>query len=63
VFVEGLIVTVNAADITVKSQPDGVTVVARMQVTKWLLRHGEVLTPPAIDAIYDVARRSTTWRG
>ena len=63
VFVEGLIVTVNAADVVVKSQPDGVTVVPRMQVTKWLLRHGEVLGSEAIDAIYDLARRSTTWRG
>jgi hypothetical protein len=62
VFVEGLIVTVNAADVIVKSQPDGVTVVPRMQVTNWLLRHGEVLAPTAIDAVYDVARRSTTWR-
>lgn len=62
VFVEGLIVTVNAADVVVKSQPDGVTVVPRMQVTKWLLRHGEVLAPATVDAIHDVARRSTTWR-
>jgi len=62
VFVEGLIVTVNAADVVVKCQPDGVTVVPRMQVAKWLLRHGEVLTPAVIDTIHDVARRSTTWR-
>lgn len=62
VFVEGLIVTVNAADVVVKSQPEGVTVVPRMQVTKWLLRHGEILDLPTIDAIHDVARRSTTWR-
>ena len=63
VVVEGLIVTVNASDVVVKSQPDGVTVVPRMEVAKWLMRHGEVLTPETIDAIYDVARRSTTWRG
>jgi hypothetical protein len=62
VFVEGLIVTVNAADVVVKSQPEGVTVVPRIQVTKWLLRHGEILDSPTIDAIHDVARRSTTWR-
>ena len=62
VFVEGLIVTVNASDIVVKAQPEGVFVTPRMQVAKWLLRHGEVLTPETIDAIYEVARRSTTWR-
>lgn len=62
VLVEGLIATVNAADVVVKSQPDGVTVVPRMQLTKWLLRHGDILASTAVDAIYDVARRSTTWR-
>jgi len=62
VHVEGLIVTVNADDVVVKNQPDGVSVVPRMQVTKWLLRHGEVLTTDAIDAIHEAARRSTTWR-
>jgi hypothetical protein len=62
VHVEGLIVTVNADDVVVKNQPDGVSVVPRMQVTKWLLRHGEVLTTEAIDAIHEAARRSTTWR-
>lgn len=44
------------------SQPEGVTVVDRMQIAKWLLRHGEILEQSAIDAIYEVARRSTTWR-
>jgi len=61
VHVEGLIVTVKADDVVVKNQPDGVSVVPRMQVTKWLLRHGEVLTTEAIDAIHEAARRSTTW--
>jgi hypothetical protein len=62
VHVEGLIVTVNASDVVVKSQPEGVSVTPRMQVAKWLLRHGEILAPENIRAIYDVARRSTTWR-
>lgn len=62
VRVEGLIVTVNAEDVVVKSQPEGVSVIPRMQVAKWLLRHGEILNQPTVDAIYEVARRSTTWR-
>lgn len=60
--VEGLIVTVNATDVVIKSQPEGVSVVPRMQVAGWLLRHGDILAPATIDAIYEVARRSTTWR-
>ncbi len=62
VHVEGLIVTVNARDVIVKSQPTGVSVVPRMQVAKWLLRHGETVSAEQLAAIYDAARRSTTWR-
>jgi hypothetical protein len=62
VHVEGLIVTVNAGDVVVKSQPEGVSVVQRMRVAKWLLRHGDILSADAVDDIFDVARRSTTWR-
>jgi hypothetical protein len=62
VHVEGVIVTVNADDVVVKTQPEGVSVVPRMQVTKWLLRHGPVMDSDTIEAVYEVARRSTTWR-
>jgi hypothetical protein len=61
VHVEGLVVTVNASDVTIKSQPDGVDVTWRNNLVKWLLGHGEILAPQAIDAVYEVARRSTTW--
>jgi hypothetical protein len=62
VHVEGLVVTVNADDVVVKNAPDGVSVVPRMQVATWLLRHGDILTPDQREAIFDAARRSTTWR-
>lgn len=62
VHVEGLIVTVNAADVTIKTPPDGVHVTWRNNLAKWLLRHGDIHTPETLDAIYDAARRSTTWR-
>ena len=62
VHVEGLIVTVNASDVVVKNQPEDVSVTPRMQVARWLLRHGDILTVESIAAIYEVARRSTTWR-
>lgn len=62
VHVEGLIVTVNAGDVVVKSQPEGVSVVPRMQVAKWLRRHGEIHDESSVDTIYEAARRSTTWR-
>jgi hypothetical protein len=62
VHVEAIIVPVNPDDIVVKSQPDGVTVIPRRQVARWLLRHGDILNETTIDAIHNVARRSTTWR-
>lgn len=62
VRVEGLIVTVNARDLVVKSQPEGVSVVPRMQVARWLRRHGDIQSQETVDAVYEAARRSTTWR-
>jgi hypothetical protein len=46
----------------IKSQPEGVSVTPRMQVARWLLRHGDILSTDTMEAIYEVARRSTTWR-
>lgn len=62
VHVDGLVVTVNADDLTIKKAPNGVHVLPRMQVAKWLLRHGDILTVDVLDALFDVARRSTTWQ-
>lgn len=60
--VDGLIVTVDAAEFTVQSRPTGVHVLPRMQVGTWLLRLGELVDQHRCDAIYDAARRSTTWK-
>jgi hypothetical protein len=62
VHVEGVVVTVNADDVTIKKAPNGVHVVPRMQVAKWLLRHGDIHSAEDLEAIFDAARRSTTWR-
>ena len=62
VHVEGVVVTVNAKDIVVKKAPNGVHVVPRMQVAKWLSRHGDIHPESVLETIYDAARRSTTWR-
>lgn len=62
VHVEGLVVTVNAADVVIKSQPKGVNVTWRNNLATWLLRHGEIHPSETVSAIYDAARRSTTWR-
>ena len=54
--------TVNADDIVIKKAPAGVHVAPRMQVARWLRRHGDILGSDVLDQIFDAARRSTTWR-
>lgn len=61
VHVHGLVVTVNARDVVIKRQPDGVAVTWRKHLSRTLQGYGEVLPAETIEAIYEVARRSTTW--
>lgn len=62
VYVEGVIVLVNAIEWTIKTPPKDVHVVARRQIARWLLHHGDVLDQDRQAAIFEAARRSTTWR-
>lgn len=62
VAAEPVIVTVNARVVTVKSPPDGVHVVPRMHLTRWLLRQRDIHPPATVEAVYEAARRSTTWQ-
>lgn len=60
--VHGVVVPVGAIEVTVQSQPLEVTVVPRRQLAGWLGRLGPLLTQEQVEAVYEVARRSTTWR-
>lgn len=62
VHVEGLIVLVNAIEWEIKTPPRDVHVVPRRQVARWLLQHGDVLDEARQAAVFEAARRSTTWR-
>ena len=62
VQVSGVIAVVNAREMTLKQSPVDVAIVRRMQLKRWLLRRPEMLEPTTIEAIYQAARRSTTWR-
>ena len=62
--VVGLIAVIGAHEgFTIKSQPkDGrVVVLPRRGLADWLSRRGTVLYPDQLTAIYEAARRSTTW--
>ena len=64
VHVTGLIAMICARGrFTVKNQPPGgdVYVLARRKIADWLARRGTVLSPEQVEALFEVARRSTTW--
>lgn len=64
VFVTGLIAIVGAQKgLTVASQPRSgdVFVVGRKTIDDWLARRGPLFTSEQVDALFDVARKSTTW--
>jgi hypothetical protein len=58
----GLVVTVNEKNFRVKAQPEGVHVLRRVQLARWLLGLGPTLDDERLVRIFEVARRSTTWR-
>jgi hypothetical protein len=62
VFVTGLVVPVGANDITIKTAPADVHVVNRMRLVRWLRERPVVLPDTQTEAIFDTARRSTTWQ-
>lgn len=61
VFVTGVVV-VLADELTHKGHPDPVKVVGRRDIAGWLRSHPARLSPDQVLTVYDVARRSTTWR-
>lgn len=61
--VRGLVVLVGTASETVKEQPrDGAVLVATPRAARrWIQRQPEVLSEAAVERVYAMARRSTTW--
>ena len=58
----GVIVPVGAADIRVKELPADVKVVNRTRLVGWLESMPPALPPERIDALFNAARRATTWQ-
>jgi len=44
-----------------RQMPDDVMVLDKMDVPRWFKKRPTVFTPEQVEAIYEVARRSTTW--
>ncbi len=62
VLAEGIVVPVGADGLVIKAPPRDAYVVNRMALAKWLRSRPELLDRDAVEAIYQAARRSTTWR-
>jgi hypothetical protein len=64
VEVTGVVAVMGAhKGLKIKKQPeDGVVVVPRKRVSQYLLKRPPRLSAREVEAIYEVARRSTTWR-
>ncbi|MEV6927209.1 nuclease-related domain-containing protein [Dactylosporangium sp. NPDC051485] len=62
VVVTGVLVIVGADDLVIKQAPDDVHVVNRMRLGKWLQARPDALDETTIEAVFQAARRSTTWR-
>lgn len=60
--VKGLIVAVRAEGVVIEQQPEGMAVVPRHQLARWLLRRADFHRPERLEAVYEAARGSTTWR-
>lgn len=61
VAVQGVVVPVGADKLSLKDPPNDVAIVNRMALRSWLRGRRACLTEEQIAAIFDAARRSTTW--
>jgi hypothetical protein len=59
----GVVVPVGADDLTIKTPPADVYVVNRMALVRWLRDRVDVLDEATVGAVFEAARRSTTWHG
>ncbi|MCU1668884.1 MAG: hypothetical protein JWP40_1811 [Blastococcus sp.] len=63
VAVTGVVVAVNAQDLTIKKPPADVHVIHRGRLRRWLRGRTDVLDAGTVDAIFQQARRVATWSG
>ncbi|MGY6499909.1 MAG: nuclease-related domain-containing protein [Acidimicrobiales bacterium] len=56
------VIVLMCEELTIKSAPEDVSVVSIRIIRKWLQRRPVVLTAEQVEAIYDHARRDSTWR-
>jgi hypothetical protein len=62
VAVLGVVVVVNAGHFTIRHQPCDVQLIEKPRLRKWLLSLPVIQDQGRVEALFEVARRSATWR-
>ncbi len=62
VHVDGVVAIVKADRFQVRRPPIGVQVLRHRELARWIRRHGDIHSPERVQAVFDAARRSTTWQ-
>ncbi len=62
VHVEGAVAIVNADRFEVRKPPKGVQVLRHRDLARWVRRHGDIYSMELVQAVWEAARRSTTWQ-
>jgi hypothetical protein len=55
------LIVIIASDLKIKGATEGVKVISRKRISRWLLNQRQTLLPEEVDAIYAVARLSSNW--
>jgi len=55
------LIVIMANELKIKNLTEGVHVVGRKQITRWLLNQSPTLLPEEVEAIYRIACRRSTW--
>jgi hypothetical protein len=58
---QAVIAVIDPRNFTVKVPPGDVAVTTRVQLSRWLAKKPQTLDPAQVEAIFAVARRSSTW--
>jgi hypothetical protein len=58
-----VVVVVNAGTLSVHAHPRDVEVIDKGRVRRWILSQRHVLDQSQVVQLFDVARRSSSWRG
>ena len=55
------LIVIMANDLRIKGATEGVKVISRKRISRWLLNQPQTLLPEEVDAIYAAARHRSTW--